>query len=224
MIEINLADTEITDYQIYRFDEYISDICDYLKTDKDDKIKPFSHVYYSCKNDVIPMIRFYPTSPEHSLKSLSQFVDYITEQIDRYYNMTPPPLTREYLFVGPPYNIIPVLLPKIGISCVEMLIYDHSRNDNVISKLLDYYGSLKQDDDKMIALVYAKISTTGFVTSEILPYEVKYYRDADSWENVSIEFIDVFTNKKCAFEFKEDEIIGVNIKDNTSDERDHKCF
>lgn len=207
MIEINLTDLEITDYQLYRFDEYISAICEYLKTHMDDKIKPFPHVYYSCKNDVIPMIRFYPTrSTAHSLKPLGQFVDHIVDQIYQYNDE-----------IDKIDCIIPVLLPKIGTKGTETFIYkyDHS-NDSLVSKLFDYYGSLKQADDKMIALVCMK-TQDGTVESEILPYEVKFYKDADSWMNVSIEFIDVFTNKKCIFEFKGDKIMGVNIKDNTSE-------
>jgi hypothetical protein len=220
MIEINLTDRELTDYQLYRFDEYISDICEYLKTHMDDKIKPFPHIYYSCKNDVIPMIRFYPTRPEHSLKHLGQFVDHIVDQIYQYndeIDKMPPLSIKDLTSIARPSYIIPVLLPKIGTHGNEMLIYDGRTNNTTISKLINYYESLKQGDDKMIALVYAKMPITGFVASEILPYEVKYFKDDDSWMNVSIEFIDVFTNKKCVFEFKGDKIMGINIKENTSE-------
>ena len=213
MTEINLTDPEITDYEIYRFDEYISDICEYLKAYKDDKIKSFQHVCDSCRNDV--MIRFYPTNTGHPLKSLGQFVNHIIDQIEGYDCIAPLIGTRCIPFK--PSNIIKVSLPKIGSNGTESFIYEYGDDTSPISKLVDYYGSLKQGDDKMIALVYTKIPNLGIVTSEILPYEVKYYKDADSWENVSIEFIDVFTNKKCTFEFKGDEIMGVNIKDNTSE-------
>ena len=213
MTEINLTDPEITDYEIYRFDEYISDICDYLKAYKDDKIKSFQHVCDSCRNDV--MIRFYPTNTGHPLRPLSEFVDHIIDQIEGYDCIAPLIGTRCIPFK--PSNIIKVSLPKIGSNGTESFIYEYGDDTSPISKLVDYYGSLKQGDDKMIALVYTKIPNLGIVTSEILPYEVKYYKDADSWGNVSIEFIDVFTNKKCTFEFKGDEIMGVNIKDNTSE-------
>lgn len=213
MTEINLTDPEITDYEIYRFDEYISDICEYLKAYKDDKIKSFQHVCDSCRNDV--MIRFYPTNTGHPLRPLSEFVDHIIDQIEGYDCIAPLIGTRCIPFK--PSNIIKVSLPKIGSNGTESFIYEYGDDTSPISKLVDYYGSLKQGDDKMIALVYTKIPNLGIVTSEILPYEVKYYKDADSWENVSIEFIDVFTNKKCTFEFKGDEIMGVNIKDNTSE-------
>ena len=221
MIEIKLTDREITDYQLYRFDEYISDICEYLKTHMNDKIKPFPHIYYSCKNDVIPMIRFYPTRTGHPLKPLGQFVDHIVDQIYQYndeIDKMPPLAIKFYTSIARPMYIIPVLLPKIGTHGNEILIYDSRTNNTTISKLINYYESLKQGDDKMIALVYTK-TQNGFVASEILPYEVKYYRDDEFSiiERSSIEFIDVFTNKKCVFEFKGDKIMGVNIKDNTSE-------
>ena len=192
------------------FDGYITKICEYLKTHNDNKVtQMFPHLYRNKQviAPLIPMMRFYPTSHGHVLKPFGEFVDHIIDQIEHYIEMMDK--------IPLPY-MIPVLLPKIGTHGDEMLILVNNRSNNVISKLLDYYVSLKQGDDKMIALVYMK-TQNGYVVSKILPYEVKYYKDDDSWTNVSIEFIDVFTNKKCTFEFKGDEIMGVNIKDNTSE-------
>lgn len=192
------------------FDGYITKICEYLKTHNDETLcQMFPHLYRNKQviAPLIPMMRFYPTSHGHVLKPLGEFVEHIIDQIEHYIEMMDK--------IPLPY-MIPVLLPKIGTHGDEMLILVNNRSNNVISKLLDYYGSLKQGDDKMIALVYMK-TQNGYVVSKILPYEVKYYKDDDSWTNVSIEFIDVFTNKKCTFEFKGDEIMGVNIKDNTSE-------
>lgn len=192
------------------FDGYITKICEYLKTHNDETLcQMFPHLYRNKQviAPLIPMMRFYPTSHGHVLKPLGEFVDHIVDQIEHYIEMMDK--------IPLPY-MIPVLLPKIGTHGDEMLILVNNRSNNVISKLLDYYVSLKQGDDKMIALVYMK-TQNGYVVSKILPYEVKYYKDDDSWTNVSIEFIDVFTNKKCTFEFKGDEIMGVNIKDNTSE-------
>lgn len=192
------------------FDGYITKICEYLKINDDETLRQmFSHLYRHKQviAPLIPMMRFYSTSHGHVLKPLGEFVDHIIDQIEHYIEMMDK--------IPLPY-MIPVLLPKIGTHGDEMLILVNNRSNNVISKLLDYYGSLKQGDDKMIALVYMK-TQNGYVVSKILPYEVKYYKDDDSWTNVSIEFIDVFTNKKCTFEFKGDEIMGVNIKDNTSE-------
>lgn len=192
------------------FDGYITKICEYLKTHNDETLcQMFPHLYRNKQviAPLVPMMRFYPTSHGHVLKPLGEFVDHIIDQIEHYIEMMDK--------IPLPY-MIPVLLPKIGTHGDEMLILVNNRSNNVISKLLDYYGSLKQGDDKMIALVYMK-TQNGYVVSKILPYEVKYYKDDDSWTNVSIEFIDVLTNKKCTFEFKGDEIMGVNIKDNTSE-------
>ena len=192
------------------FDGYITKICEYLKTHNDETLcQMFPHLYRNKQviAPLIPMMRFYPTSRGHVLKPLGEFVDHIVDQIEHYIEMMDK--------IPLPY-MIPVLLPKIGTHGDEMLILVNNRSNNVISKLLDYYVSLKQGDDKMIALVYMK-TQNGYVVSKISPYEVKYYKDDDSWTNVSIEFIDVFTNKKCTFEFKGDEIMGVNIKDNTSE-------
>lgn len=200
------------------FDGYISKICEYLKTHNDETLcQMFPHLYRNKQGitSLIPMMRFYPTSHGHVLKPLGEFVDHIIDQIEGYDCIAPLIGTRCIPFK--PSNIIKVSLPKIGSNGTESFIYEYGDDTSPISKLVDYYGSLKQGDDKMIALVYTKIPNLGIVTSEILPYEVKYYKDADSWENVSIEFIDVFTNKKCTFEFKGDEIMGVNIKDNTSE-------
>ena len=192
-------------------DGYIGKICEYLKTHNDETLSQmFPHLYRHKQviAPLIPMMRFYPTSHGHVLKPLGEFVDHIIDQIEHYIEMMDK--------IPLPY-MIPVSLPKIRTHGDEMLILVNNRSNNVISKLLDYYDSLKQGDDKMIALVYTKIPNLGIVISEILPYEVKCYKDDDSWTNVSIEFIDVFTNKKCTFEFKGDEIMGVNIKDNTSE-------
>lgn len=200
------------------FDGYITKICEYLKTHNDETLcQMFPHLYRNKQviAPLIPMMRFYPTSRGHVLKPLGEFVDHIVDQIEGYDCIAPLIGTRCIPFK--PSNIIKVSLPKIGSNGTESFIYEYGDDTSPISKLVDYYGSLKQDDDKMIALVYTKIPNLGIVTSEILPYEVKCYKDDDSWTNVSIEFIDVFTNEKYTFEFKGDEIMGVNIKDNTSE-------
>lgn len=200
-------------------DEQLTKICEYLKTHMDEWMSQiFPHLYRRKQGTIplIPMIRFYPTRAEHMLKPLSEFVDYIFDQIEGYDHTKPMPCTRCLLVR--PQQFIPVFLPKIGTGGNEAFIYRYDCDINPISKLDDYYGSLKQGDDKMIALVYMK-ALDGEVTSEILPYEVKYYRDDEFSinERSSIEFIDVFTNNKCIFNFKGDKIMGVNIKDNTSE-------
>ena len=215
MKEIKLVFSE----DILICDEQLTKICEYLKTNMGEWLSQMFPHLYSREQGTIPlspMIRFYPTGTEHVLKPLGEFVDYITEQIEGYDHTTPLIFTRCLLVE--PQQFIAVFLPKIGTGDNEVFIYRYDRDINPISKLKDYYGSLKQGDDKMIALVYMK-ALDGVVISEILPYEVKYYRDDEYPINgrSSIEFIDVFTNKKCIFEFKGDEIMGVNIKDNTSE-------